>query len=121
MCREAVFCSFFVPFADAIRVVNTNFPALFVIMLIALAGCDRASPTPQNWLGELKLYLICIGACALLALITGIQLGTHKERNDGPECSTVNEPPGFMRLYTQWEPWSLTRTQLILIAAGARS
>ena len=36
------FCSLFVAFADAIRVVNTNSPALLVIVLIALAGCDRA-------------------------------------------------------------------------------
>ena len=36
------FCSLFVVFTDAIRVVNTKFPTLFVIMLIALASCDRA-------------------------------------------------------------------------------
>jgi hypothetical protein len=36
------FSSLFVVFRDAIRVVNTKFPALLVIMLIALAGCDRA-------------------------------------------------------------------------------
>jgi hypothetical protein len=42
MCKEAVFCSFFVAFVDAIRVVNTNFPALLVTVLITLAGCDRA-------------------------------------------------------------------------------
>lgn len=41
MCREAVFRSFFVLFTDAIRVVNTNFPA-FLVVLIVLAGCDRA-------------------------------------------------------------------------------
>jgi hypothetical protein len=38
----AGFRSLFIAFADAIRVVNTKFPALLVIMLIALAGCDRA-------------------------------------------------------------------------------
>jgi hypothetical protein len=36
------FSSLFVVFTDAIRVVNTNFPALLVVVLIALAGCDRA-------------------------------------------------------------------------------
>ena len=29
-------------FTDAIRVVNTTFPALFVVVLIVLGGCDRA-------------------------------------------------------------------------------
>ena len=38
----AAFRSLFIAFTDAIRVVNTKFPALLVIMLIALAGCDRA-------------------------------------------------------------------------------
>jgi hypothetical protein len=42
----------------------------------------HVGPTPQNWLGELKLYLICVGACALLAYFLGAQLGTHQEDVD---------------------------------------
>jgi hypothetical protein len=41
MCSTALFARFSPPFDDAIRVVNTKFPTLFVIMLM-LASCDRA-------------------------------------------------------------------------------
>jgi hypothetical protein len=53
-----------------------SFVGVFLTYLFAKSFV-HVSPTPQNWLGELKLYLICIGACALIALITAIQLGTH--------------------------------------------
>ena len=42
MCGNASFCSLFVVFTDAIRVVSTNSPALVVTVLIALASCDHA-------------------------------------------------------------------------------
>jgi hypothetical protein len=44
----------------------------------------HVSPTPQNWLGELKLYLICVGACALLGSFLALNLGTHQENEDDP-------------------------------------
>jgi len=44
----------------------------------------HVSPTPQSWLGELKLYLICVGACAVLAWFLGTELGTNTENQDDP-------------------------------------
>ena len=42
MYGNASFCSLFVVFTDAIRVVSTTSPALILTVLIALASCDRA-------------------------------------------------------------------------------
>ena len=58
-----------------------SFVGVFVTYLLAKSFV-HVSPTPQNWLGELKLYLICIGACAFLAYCLGANLGTHKEDVD---------------------------------------
>jgi hypothetical protein len=54
-----------------------SFVGVFMTYLFAKSFV-LVSPTPQTWLGELKLYLICIGACALLASITAARLGTHE-------------------------------------------
>jgi hypothetical protein len=54
------------------------------VLLTYLAGKSfvQVSPTPQSWLGELKLYLISVGVCALVAGVLGAELGTHKEDVD---------------------------------------
>jgi hypothetical protein len=58
-----------------------SFVGVFVTYLFAKSFV-HVSPTPQNSLGELKLYLICIGACAFLAYCLGADLGTHREDVD---------------------------------------
>src|SRR5438876_4195415 len=42
----------------------------------------QVSPAREDWLGELKQYLLCIGACALLAYGSAVILGTHQEDSD---------------------------------------
>jgi hypothetical protein len=58
-----------------------SFVGVFLTYLFAKSFV-QVSPTPQTWLGELKLYLICIGACAPFASITATSLGTHEEDVD---------------------------------------
>jgi hypothetical protein len=45
-------------------------------------GCVHVHGSPQSWLGELKLYLICVGVCAVSASLGDERLGTHKEDVD---------------------------------------
>src|SRR5215467_13984098 len=54
------------------------FVGVFITYLFAKSFV-QVNPAPQNWLGELKLYLICVGACALLASVLAVNLGTHTE------------------------------------------
>ena len=58
-----------------------SFVGVFVTYLF-VKSCVQVRPIPQSWLGELKLYLICVGACALVAAFLGSELGTHKEDVD---------------------------------------
>jgi hypothetical protein len=59
------------------------FVGVFLTYLFAKSFV-QVSPAPQSWLGELKLYLICVGACALLGSFLALNLGTHQENEDDP-------------------------------------